>query len=164
MSILPCWVLHVFGVDMLILLVSLAARMRESSRVSQQVGKSPQGYTISHTWQNSFEVNSKFQSGAAEGLHLFKLWNLRWNLKQPFWCEETSWACYQVLTPKQFELKTQLMGLSSIVMSLIGPMNGVFEITSDLTGWMNIELNLDQVSSWCKISWIWIEMESMEFQ
>ena len=49
----------------------------------------------------------------------------------------------------QDELETQLMGLSSIVMSLIGPMNGVFEmsITSDLTGWMNIELNLDQVSS-----------------
>ena len=47
------------------------------------------------------------------------------------------------------ELETQLMGLSSIVMSLIGPMNGVFEmsITSDLTGWMNIELNLDQVIS-----------------
>ena len=49
----------------------------------------------------------------------------------------------------QDELETQLMGLSSIVMSLIGPMNGVFEmsITSDLTGWMNIELNLDQVIS-----------------
>ena len=49
----------------------------------------------------------------------------------------------------QVELETQLMGLSSIVMSLIGPMNGVFEmsITSDLTGWMNIELNLDQVIS-----------------
>ena len=41
------------------------------------------------------------------------------------------------------------MGLSSIVMSLIGPMNGVFEmsITSDLTESMNIELNLDQVIS-----------------
>ena len=53
------------------------------------------------------------------------------------------------LTPKQDELETQLMGLSSIVMRLIGPMNGVFEMssTSDLTGWMNIELNLDQVSS-----------------
>lgn len=49
----------------------------------------------------------------------------------------------------QDELETQLMDLSSIVMSLIGPMNGVFEmsITSDLTGWMNIELNLDQVIS-----------------
>ena len=49
----------------------------------------------------------------------------------------------------QDELETQLMGLSSIVMILIGPMNGVFEmsITSDLTGWMNIELNLDQVIS-----------------
>ena len=49
----------------------------------------------------------------------------------------------------QDELETQLMGLSSIVMSLIGPMNVVFEmsITSDLTGWMNIELNLDQVIS-----------------
>lgn len=49
----------------------------------------------------------------------------------------------------QDELETQLMGLSSIVMSLIGPMNGVFEmsITSDLTGWMNIELNLDQAIS-----------------
>ena len=49
----------------------------------------------------------------------------------------------------QDELETQLMGLSSMVMSLIGPMNGVFEmsITSDLTGWMNIELNLDQVIS-----------------
>ena len=49
----------------------------------------------------------------------------------------------------QDKLETQLMGLSSIVMSLIGPMNGVFEmsITSDLTGWMNIELNLDQVIS-----------------
>ena len=49
----------------------------------------------------------------------------------------------------QDELETQLMGLSSIVMSLIGPMNGVFEmsITSDLTGWMNIELTLDQVIS-----------------
>ena len=49
----------------------------------------------------------------------------------------------------QDELETQLMGLSSIVMGLIGPMNGVFEmsITSDLTGWMNIELNLDQVIS-----------------
>ena len=49
----------------------------------------------------------------------------------------------------QDELETQLMGLSSIVMSLIGLMNGVFEmsITSDLTGWMNIELNLDQVIS-----------------
>ena len=34
------------------------------------------------------------------------------------------------------------------VMRLIGPMNGVFEmsITLDLTGWTNIELNLDQVS------------------
>lgn len=53
------------------------------------------------------------------------------------------------LTPKQDELETQLMGLSSIAMSLIGPMNGVFEmtITFDLTGWMNIELNLDQLSS-----------------
>ena len=54
------------------------------------------------------------------------------------------------LTPKQDELETQiLMGLSSVVMSLIGPMNGVCEmsVTSDLTGWMNIELNLDQVSS-----------------
>ena len=49
----------------------------------------------------------------------------------------------------QGELETQLMGLLSIMMSLIGPMNGVFEmsITSDLTGWMNIELNLDQVIS-----------------
>ena len=47
----------------------------------------------------------------------------------------------------QDELETQLMGLSSIVMSLIGPINGVFEmsITSDLTGWMNLKLNLDQV-------------------
>ena len=45
-------------------------------------------------------------------------------------------------------METQLMGLLSIVMSRIGPMNGVFEmnITSDLTGWMNMELNLDQVS------------------
>ena len=53
------------------------------------------------------------------------------------------------LSSTQDELETQLMGLSSIVMSLIGPMNGVFEmsITSDLTGWMNIELNLDQVIS-----------------
>ena len=49
----------------------------------------------------------------------------------------------------QGELETQLMGLLSIMMSLIGPMNGVFEmsITSDLTGWMNIEVNLDQVIS-----------------
>ena len=49
----------------------------------------------------------------------------------------------------QDELETQLMGLSSIVMSLIGPINGVFEvsITSDLTGWMNLKLNLDQVIS-----------------
>ena len=41
------------------------------------------------------------------------------------------------------------MGLLSVVMSLTGPMNGVCEmrITSDLTRWMNIELNLDQVSS-----------------
>ena len=39
--------------------------------VSQQVGRSPQGYTISHTWQNTFEVG-RFQSGAVEGIHLFK--------------------------------------------------------------------------------------------
>lgn len=53
------------------------------------------------------------------------------------------------LTPKQDELKTQLIGLSSIVICLIGPMNGIFEInmTSDLAGWMNMEFNLDQVSS-----------------
>ena len=43
--------------------------------VSQQVGRSPQGYTISHTWQNSFEVE-RFQSGTVECLHLFKLRNL----------------------------------------------------------------------------------------
>lgn len=53
------------------------------------------------------------------------------------------------LTPKQDELETQLIVLLSIVMGLIGPMNGIFEIniTSDLVGWMNMELNLDQVSS-----------------
>ena len=39
--------------------------------VSQPV---PQ-YTISRTWQNSFEVD-RFQRGAVEGLHLFKLRNL----------------------------------------------------------------------------------------
>ena len=36
---------------------------------------SPLGYTISRTWQNSFEVD-RFQRGAVEGLHLFKLRNL----------------------------------------------------------------------------------------
>ena len=53
------------------------------------------------------------------------------------------------LTPKQDELETQLMGLLFIVMSLIEPMNGVFEmnITSDFAGWMNMKLNLDQVSN-----------------
>lgn len=40
--------------------------------VSQQVGRSPLGYTISHTWQNTFEVN-RFWSRVFEGLHLLKL-------------------------------------------------------------------------------------------
>ena len=43
--------------------------------VSQQVRRSPQRYTISHTWQDTFEIN-RFQSGSVEGLHQFKLRNL----------------------------------------------------------------------------------------
>ena len=43
--------------------------------VSQQVGRSLLGYTISHTWQSTFEVD-RFQSRAVEDLHLFKLGNL----------------------------------------------------------------------------------------
>ena len=43
--------------------------------VSQQVGRSPQGYTVSHTWQNTLEAD-RFQNGVVEGLHLFKLSNL----------------------------------------------------------------------------------------
>ena len=130
--------------------------------VSQQVGRSPQGYTISHTWQNTFEVY-RFQSGAVEGIHLFKfeIFALKFQVPILMWGDQLSLSS----SSTQDELETQLMGLSSIVMSLIGPMNGVFEmsITSDLTGWMNIELNLDQVISWCKRSCMWIEMESVEF-
>jgi len=33
--------------------------------VSQQVGRSPQGYTISRTWQNSFEVD-RFQRNSRD--------------------------------------------------------------------------------------------------
>ena len=43
--------------------------------VSQQVGRSPQRYTISRTWQDTFEIN-RFQSGSVEDLHLFKFRNL----------------------------------------------------------------------------------------
>ena len=43
--------------------------------ISLQVGRSPQAYTISHTWQSTFEVD-RFQSGTVEGLHLIKLRNL----------------------------------------------------------------------------------------
>ena len=130
--------------------------------VSQQVGRSPQGYTISHTWQNTFEVD-RFQSGAVEGIRLFKfeIFGLKFQVPILMWGDQLSLSS----SSTQDKLETQLMGLSSIVMSLIGPMNGVFEmsITSDLTGWMNIELNLDQVISWCKRSCMWIEMESVEF-
>ena len=34
--------------------------------VSQQVRRSSQRYTISHTWQDTFEING-FQSGSVEG-------------------------------------------------------------------------------------------------
>ena len=49
-------------------------------QVSQQVGRSPQRYTISHTWQDTFEI-SRFRSPSGEGLHLFKLRYLIFALK-----------------------------------------------------------------------------------
>ena len=106
-------------------------------KVSQQVGRSPQRYTISHTWQDPFKIN-RFQSGSIEGLHLFKF-------EVTILMSRDQLSLLSSLTPKQDELQTQLMGLLSIVMSLIRPMNGVFEmnITSHLARWMNIELNLD---------------------
>ena len=63
--------------------------------VSQQVGRSPQGYAISHTWQNTFEVD-RFQSGAVEGIHLFKFGNL---------CVEVSSTHFDVRRPVELVIK-----------------------------------------------------------
>ena len=63
--------------------------------VSQEVGRSPQRYKISHTWQDTFEIN-RFQSGSVAGLHLFKLGNL---------CIEVSSNHFDVRRPVKLVIK-----------------------------------------------------------